>query len=71
MKNKRYKFLSGVKKLVIVEGRNLTKSNANKISKKIRGYYCGSSEYGVKHKVRKPIKGKYCEKVRTKILLDR
>lgn len=71
MKDKRYKVLSGVKSLIIVEGSGLTKKEASKISKNVGGWYTGEREFTILHKVRKPIKGKYNEKVRTKILVDR
>ena len=67
---KDYRVLSGVKSVVIVEGRNLSKSQANKLSNKIKGVYCGISENGNHKKIRgnKFIKRMHCERVKTKII---
>lgn len=71
MKNK-YKVLSGVKTIVVVEKKNLTKKQAEKLSKKVGGVYCGSSEGSPHKKIRgnRFKKGMHCERVKTKIIED-
>jgi hypothetical protein len=68
--SKRYYVVSSSRKgsdTGVIEGKNLTKSQALKRAREVRGIYCGYSSGAVHRKYSKSQKGMDCYRVYTKI----